>query len=215
MTRVRKSRRAEKRLTFGRAALLAVAALALGGMYFVASYQSSTGVAGFPFPCAVSEGTALHVHPYLRILINGESVTIPSGIGDSPSCVQPVHTHDASGVIHIESPNAAAQYTLGQFIQTWSATYEHVTVNGSPHPIVFNSTDIMGFKADASHRVVLLVDGKPSSNYASLVLNPLDYCSAVSTLPPCYPTAGGSPPYYGGQEYPFGTGHTIVIEYTQ
>lgn len=59
---------------------------------------------------------------------------------------------------------------------------------------------------------MLLVDGKPSTAFGSLVLNQLDYCSAASTGPPCYPTAVGDP-YYNGQPYPYGTGHTIVIEY--
>jgi hypothetical protein len=162
-----------------------------------------------------NEGTAIHVHPYLRIMINAQNVAIPAnvGIGNSGACFEPMHTHDASGIIHIESPNTSTQYTLSQFFQIWNVTYHTVTVDGTQHPIVFNSTDILGFKADASHKIVLLVDGKPSSDYGSLVLNSLAYCSAATTAPPCFPTAVGDP-YYGGQQYSFGTGHTIVIEYT-
>jgi hypothetical protein len=145
-------------------------------------------------------------------VVNGQNVTVAADIGilNSGTCLEPVHTHDASGIIHIESPNANTQYTLAQFFQIWNATYHTVTVSGIPQPIAFNSTDILGFKADATHKVVLLVDGKPSSEYGSLVLNSLDYCSAATTGPPCSPTAVGDP-YYGGQPYPFGTGHAIVI----
>ena len=124
-------------------------------------------------------------------------------------CDEPLHTHDTSGIIHVEAP-ANTQYTLAGFFEVWKATYGTLSFNGTSHPITFNSTDILGFRADATHKVVVLVDGKPSTAYDSLVS--LDYCNAATTGPPCSPTAAGDPSY-GGQAYPFGTGHTIVIEY--
>jgi hypothetical protein len=189
-----------------------IVATVVGVGYLVYSLEAPPP--GLPFPCAGSEGTVLHIHPYLRIAINKENVTIPADIGilSSGTCFEPVHTHDASGIIHVESAGTSTQYTLAEFFQIWSATYHSVTIGGVQHQIAFNSTDILGFNADATHKVVLFVDGKPSSEYGSLVLNPLDYCSAGTTGPPCSPTAVGTP-YYGGQAYPFGTGHTIVIEY--
>jgi len=187
----------------------------------------------FPFQCLGAEGTTIHLHPWLRIVINGHNITIPAAIGiENPqfqsyqlpgtnvvdkvavsgSCFEPIHTHDDSGIIHIESPSASTEYTLGDFFRVWQATYGTVTIDGSAHPIVFNPTDILGFKADAAHKIVLLVDGRPSTEFSSLNLNQLDYCSASTNGPPCAPTAVGEP-YYNGETYPFGTGHTIVIEY--
>jgi hypothetical protein len=180
------------------------------GLGSLVYYAESVASGGFPLPCATS--VSMHVHPYLQIIINGQNVTIPADVGISSSCLEPIHTHDASGILHLETPGTSTNYTLGQFFQIWSATDHTVAVDGQARPIVFNSTDILGFKADATHKVVLLVDGKPSSEYASLVLNTLDYCSAATTGPPCSPTAVGDPAY-GGQPYPYGTGHTIVIEY--
>jgi hypothetical protein len=179
----------------------------------------------FPLPCLENEGLYLHVHPYLRIVISGQNVTIPTAIGISNpviqeglagggpnSCFEPLHTHDSSGIIHIES-TTQSNYTLEEFFAVWSATYHTVVVDGVKHPIVFNSTDILGFKADASHKVMLLVDGKPSTAFGSLELVSLDYCSTQdATVAPCYPTAAGNPAY-GTGDYPFGTGHTIEIEY--
>ncbi len=207
----RSRRGAHKRLTLGR--ILVVAMLVMGGaLFYLASYSGQGSKAsGFPFPCAAGEGAALHIHPYLEIIANGQNVSIPAGIGDT-DCIQPIHTHDASGIIHIEPSSASPQYTLGEFFQAWDATYHTVTIGGAQHPIVFNSTDILGLRSDATHKVVLLVDGKPSSSFGALVLNSLDYCSAKSTGPPCAPTAVGDP-YYNGLAYPYGTGHTIVIEY--
>ncbi len=170
----------------------------------------------------------MHVHPWLRITINpgtgNISVAIPTAIGildpqisnglaSGGSCFEPMHTHDASGIIHVESPSTSTQYTLDNFFQIWKVTYGTVNVNGVNEPVVFNSSDILGYRTDTTHRIWLLVDGNNSTAYGSLSLNQLDYCStALQGTPPCSPTAGGDP-QYGGQQYPYGTGHTIVIYY--
>jgi len=179
---------------------------------------------GFPFPCLGAEGAVLHVHPYLRLVINGQNVTIPTAIGirqpqysgqvaTGGLCFEPMHTHDASGIIHIESATMR-NFTLGDFFKIWKATYGNVTVEGSSRPIIFNSTDVLGFKNDATHKVLLIVDGKPSTAYEMLQLDYLDYCAFESTpAPPCSPTAGGNPLWNGKSDYPYETGHTILIEY--
>lgn len=192
---------------------IVLALLVAGGLGVYGVYNLSANPSGpygnFPFPCPTTLG--VHIHPYLSIVIEGSNVTIPADIGIT-SCNEPLHTHDTSGIIHLEASSASTQYTLGDFFQIWKDTYGTISINGASHPIVFNSTDILGFTADSTHKVVLLVDGKPSTDYGSLVLNSLDYCSAATTGPPCSPTAVGDP-YYGSQAYPYGTGHTIVIEY--
>jgi hypothetical protein len=179
----------------------------------------------FPFPCLSSEALEFHIHPYVRIIIGGENVSIPAAIGirdptyangvaaGSPSsCFEPLHTHDSSGIIHIES-GTNTTYTLRDFFSVWNTTYGTVVIDGAKHPVVFNSTDILGFKTDVHHKVVLLVDGRASDSYESLALNGLDYCSGADRgVPPCYPTAGGNP-FYGGGAYRYGTGHTILVEY--
>lgn len=181
----------------------------------------------FKFDCLGFEPTTLHVHPWLRIDINGQIVTIPAAVGisnpvfGSPgvatggSCFEPLHTHDASGIIHVEASDVNSQYTLGDFFTIWDQTYGSVTIGGTSHPIVFNNTDILGFKAGSGNRVTLIVDGNnsTSADYGSLVLKMYDYCSASNgSIPPCSPTAAGDPAY-GGKPYPFNTGHTIVVNY--
>ena len=162
-----------------------------------------------PFPCG--GGGAAHVHPWLRIVINGQDVAIPAGLGLG-ACEQPLHTHDESGILHVEAASVTTKYTLGDFFQIWRATDGSVTIGGTQHQIVFNSTDILGFKVDQTHQLQLLVDGSPSTEWEALNLSHLDYCSASTTGPPCSPTAAGDPSWSPGQ-YPYGTGHTVVIEY--
>jgi hypothetical protein len=127
-----------------------------------------------------------------------------------------MHTHDASGIIHIElaQADADANYTLGDFFRVWNATYSTVTINGTSHPVLFTDTDIFGFKTDATHRVWVLVDGKAVSNGVNIPLKQLDYCdSSNGGFPPCAATANGNPLWHGTSNYPYGTGHTILIEY--
>jgi hypothetical protein len=217
---------------------LIVVAILIGTIgYGVYALTQTKGGGNFPFPC-LAEVTTLHVHPWLQIVINtgssNTSVIIPAAVGildpqfqtsggeqvaTGGSCFEPMHTHDASGIIHIESAHTSDQYTLGDFFNIWKVSYPNgVSVNGINSPIIFNSTDILGFKVGQGHRLSLLIDRgqstyQNSTAYGSLVLNQYDYCSAGATSPPCYPTAAGDP-YYGGQTYPYGTGHTIVIEYS-
>ena len=174
----------------------------------------------FKFDCLGYEPVTLHVHPWLQIKISGQEVTIPAFVGivnpgGSNTCFEPLHTHDASGIIHVEASDVNSQYTLGDFFTIWDETYYSVTISGTQHPIVFNNTDILGFNAGSGNRVTLIVDGtnSTSTNYASLVLKMYDYCSASNgSVPPCSPSAN-TDPGYGGQPYPYRTGHTIVINY--
>src|SRR5579862_7565729 len=39
------------------------------------------GPLNFPFSCLPSESLFLHIHPYLRIVVNGNNITIPGAIG--------------------------------------------------------------------------------------------------------------------------------------
>ncbi|HEY4348682.1 MAG TPA: hypothetical protein VGM80_13925 [Gaiellaceae bacterium] len=86
-----------------------------------------------------------HDHVHLDLIVNGNRVTVPAGIGlaepkDSGPCPpdrpppvgdclthhvftaqvanSPIHTHSTSGLIHIE-PDRAGTFTLGQFFDEW------------------------------------------------------------------------------------------------
>jgi hypothetical protein len=198
--------------------------------------QNKGGVGNFPFSCS-AEVVTVHVHPWLQIFINtgtsNVSVTIPAAVGIldpqfqtsggqqvavGGSCFEPMHTHDASGIIHLEAPSASSQYTLGAFFTIWQVTYSNgVNINGVTRPIILNSTDIFGYNTGQGHTLSMTIDkGRPSYQNStvntSLDMMRYDYCSAQSTGPPCSPTASGDPQYPGG--YPYGTGHTITLVYS-
>jgi len=190
----------------------------------------------FPFQC-LAENTTLHVHPWLRIWIETApgskyNVTIPLAIGilnpqisngeaGGGSCFEPLHTHDSTGIIHVESAHTTDTYTLNDFFNVWKATPHYGTVNVAglgDLPVVFNSTDILGFRPDQTHTLSLLINEGQSSYqnstaYGTLPIVPLDYCSqATASTLPCSLTAGGNP-YWGGGTYPYPVGNTIVIYY--
>jgi hypothetical protein len=72
-------------------------------------------------------------------------VPVPAGIGIDPAVgFAPLHTHDASGVIHVESPTVRT-YTLGQFFAVWG--------------VRFTPSCLGGYCAGGGRRLRVCVDG--------------------------------------------------------
>ena len=65
-----------------------------------------------------------HIHAHVSLYINGKQVQIPAqvGIPTDNSCLYWLHTHDTSGVIHIEAP-AGRNFTLGTFFNIWGQQF--------------------------------------------------------------------------------------------
>lgn len=75
-------------------------------------------------PALGREGTRLHIHQHLDVFVNGDRVVVPAGIGidAAGAFISPLHTHDATGVIQVESPTVRT-FTLGQFIGVWGVRF--------------------------------------------------------------------------------------------
>ena len=73
--------------------------------------------------CDTVEFTKFHIHAHLDILVDGKQFILPSQIGIDPEgrCLYWLHTHDNSGIIHIESPTER-EFTVGNFIEIWEMT---------------------------------------------------------------------------------------------
>lgn len=59
-----------------------------------------------------------HVHSLLSIYKDGMRQGLPDNVGRSTACTYELHTHDVTGVLHIES-DVPRQFTLGQFFALW------------------------------------------------------------------------------------------------
>lgn len=97
--------------------------------------------------CEANEQVAYHVHAHLTLYIDGQQMPIPQnlGIASDQSCLYWLHTHDTSGVIHVEAPDQQV-FTLGTFFKEWSEVFPQ-----QQYPVQLSSTD--GWK--------VYVNGKP------------------------------------------------------
>jgi hypothetical protein len=78
--------------------------------------------------CNAVEQLVFHNHAHLDIFINGQPYTVPSQVGIVPGkCIYWLHTHDDSGIIHIESP-VTRNFTLGQFFDIWKKKFSNMQI---------------------------------------------------------------------------------------
>lgn len=67
-----------------------------------------------------TEPLGRHTHTRVIVEVDGEELTIPAGVGfDERGRVAELHTHDDSGVIHVESHDPEERFTLGQLLAVW------------------------------------------------------------------------------------------------
>lgn len=69
------------------------------------------------------EMASYHVHAHLALYVNGQQIAIPRFVGFAPNnhgggCLYWVHTHDATGIIHVEAPHLR-DFNLGNFFHIW------------------------------------------------------------------------------------------------
>jgi hypothetical protein len=66
------------------------------------------------------EQLAVHYHVHLDVIVNDHIVPVPAfiGIDLTRRMISALHTHDASGVVHIESAKDVP-FTLGQVFTEW------------------------------------------------------------------------------------------------
>lgn len=139
------------------AVILAVAAVGFG-IFKLLTLSSKDVVADISKACVTHSG-GMHIHPRLRIVITGEDQQIPANIGVLATCMRPLHTHDASGTLHVEFPRPH-NFTLGDFFSIWEKP--------------FSNAEILGHKADETHEITFLVNGAPNSEYEKYIVKDRD-----------------------------------------
>jgi hypothetical protein len=92
-----------------------------------------------------------HVHANIEVYTDGKKQKVPANIGINPDSqfITSLHTHDDTGVIHIEAPQTQTnrQFTLGDFFKVW----------GQP----LNDRQVATLKLQQGEEVKVWVDGKP------------------------------------------------------
>jgi hypothetical protein len=118
----------------------------LAASLVVAARVTSTSIDGIG--CDFSEAATYHVHAHLTLVVRGRAVYPPGGIGFRyvHLCLYWLHTHDASGIIHIEAPHKFAP-TLRNFFDIW----------GQP----ISSKAVWKYSVSPGHMMRVFVDGRP------------------------------------------------------
>jgi len=95
-------------------------------------------------PCKPTEYiNQYHIHAYVGLIVNGRQIAIPNAIGmkkpsvavngfnESAKCYYYIHTHDASGTIHVEVPRnlppSASIYNVGNLLDIWGLQKTHTS----------------------------------------------------------------------------------------
>jgi hypothetical protein len=170
--------------------------------YFFSTKNTSNNVSLLPYnandlrnrlsnsnlPALTTEGTTFHIHEHLDIYINGQYVLVPADIGIDPAgnFISPIHTHDTTGIIHIESPTVQ-NFTLGQFFNVWG--------------IALNNNCIGNYCNNNNNKLALYINGQPiTGNYSDIKLEPYQeifiFYGSVNTLPKNIPSSYNFPSGY-------------------
>ncbi len=142
------------------AGIILTAAMLFGLASFIShSTHSTLSNREVALICTTDMATQFHIHPNLKIVINESVQEIPANIGVNATCMNPLHTHDASGILHIESPEKR-DFSLGDFFAVW----------GQP----FSKDQILDYKIDAEHQILVTVNGASVDSYENTILRDHD-----------------------------------------
>jgi hypothetical protein len=98
-------------------------------------------------PALPREALNFHIHQRMAMLVNGKFIYIPAGIGIDANgkFIAELHTHDSSGIIHVEALSKQ-KFTLGQFFDVWG--------------LRFSARCLGGYCAKGGKQVMVWTDGK-------------------------------------------------------
>jgi hypothetical protein len=172
-------------LPAGALAVLLVLCAGVAYLYFTTAPSGPQKVANIN--CDATEQVANHYHAHLSILYNGNEVNVPANTGIvGTTCLYWMHTHDTTGVIHIEAPKSQANraFTLGDFFAIW----------GQP----LSKTQVATLKVTGDQKLLVYVDGTllPDQDPSKIVLKAhtqvvLEFTPPTVDPPPTYTFPSG------------------------
>ncbi|WP_244817151.1 hypothetical protein [Caballeronia sp. Lep1P3] len=119
--------------------------------------------------CGAGMSETFHVHSHVAIFKDGQWLALPQQVGIPGSCNYEMHTHDETGIIHIETPNVKT-FTLGEFFDIWGQPLSTTNVAGNTGNIVVyinDNGDVRRYMGDprdivlTSHRDITFQIGAP------------------------------------------------------
>lgn len=158
-------------------------AIAIGSTIGAATYaagDSSVGGSGQTIDgvaCDTATPT-VHIHAHLTLIADGEQRAIPLAVGSpdpfevenfviAAGCFYWLHTHDATGIVHLEAP-VSTPLTLGQFFEIWGQPLTRTNVGGFSGDVTayLDSTrydgDLGAIPITAHEQITLIVGTVPA-----------------------------------------------------
>jgi hypothetical protein len=119
-----------------------------------------------------------HIHSWLHVYVNGQAVTVPTNIGldQSTSTFSPLHTHDTSGIIHMEA-DRTYPFTIGQVFAVWG--------------VEFTNDQLGPYKSGGGKELQVYVNGNRVTDPVDYVMHEHDNIVVGYGKPGSFPT---SPP---------------------
>jgi hypothetical protein len=116
-----------------------------------------------------------HIHSLLHVYIHGEPVTVPANIGfkEPTGPFSPIHTHDDTGIIHMEA-DQEYDFTIGQFFAVWG--------------VAFSNDQLGPYKPKGDDKLSVYVDGKKVSDPVNYVMKEHDNIAVGYGKPGSFPT---------------------------
>ena len=103
-----------------------------------------------------TEGQVVHIHQHLDIFVNGKRQEVPANIGVyAGQFLTELHTHDPSGIIHVESPTSR-DFDLGQFFGAWGVRLTADCVGGYCRQVTPWSVYVNGQSYSGDPRALVL-----------------------------------------------------------
>ncbi len=177
---VKRKRRQRALTTFAIAIVLI--AIIVAAVVFLRPPPNNVPLPDYLSHC-VTASQVYHSHPSVTVTVNGVGVQIP--VTFDSGCNQPIHTHTTDGVLHVET-DQNRDYTLGDWFLLWGH------FENSPARAILNSSQIFGFKTDATHHLTMTVNGQnytqtPPQDYVFLRNAQTGANNCSPTPPSCVP----------------------------
>ena len=117
-----------------------------------------------------------HIHALLKVYVNGKQTPVPQGIGIDPQgqFLAALHTHDTSGIVHMES-DSFYPFTLGEFFDVaWG--------------VKFTNTQLGAYYNQGQNTLQVYVNGKRVANPVNYKMQRHDTIVVAYGKPGSFPT---------------------------
>jgi hypothetical protein len=116
-----------------------------------------------------------HIHSLLHVYVNGKPVTVPANIGlkEPTGPFSPIHTHDTSGIVHMEA-DQEYPFTIGEFFAVWG--------------VKFSNDQLGPYTKKGDAKLSVYVNGKKVSDPVNYVMKDHDVISVGYGKPDSFPT---------------------------